>query len=37
LDEIQFPYKTKVDTFIQELVTPVNRLFETLGLRAEVG
>jgi hypothetical protein len=37
LDEIQLPDKTTVDPLIQELVAPVNRLFEKLGLRAEAG
>ena len=37
LDEIALPSKGRVDTLIRELVTPVHRLFETLGLSAQVG
>lgn len=37
LDEISLPITGTVDILIQELVAPVHRLFETLGLRAQVG
>ena len=37
LDEIWLPHKELVDTLIQELVSPVHRLFETLGLRVDIG
>jgi len=37
LDEIALPSKGRVDTLIGELVTPIHRLFETLGLSTQVG